>query len=830
MRLSIAWLRELVTGLEATPSEIASRLTHCGLEVEAMTEVGTGLEPVRLAKVESIEPHPSRSGLRLVTVDRGGGQQQIVCGASNVPEPGGLVVLAPVGTVLPGIGELTPREIGGVRSEGMLLSEAELGLSESSDGILVFEPDRFAPGTPLLEAFPGIRDTLLDVGVTPNRPDALGHVGVARELAALFELPFRFPEAPAPRRVAEGRDASDLVSVENRDTERCPVYAAGVVVDVTVGPSPEWLRWRLGRLGVRPISNVVDVTNLMLLGFGQPMHAFDLALVRSSRIVVRRAVSGEAFTTLDGVARTLDEDDLVIADGERPSALAGVMGGQESEIRDDTRTVLLECAYFQPRGVRRTGRRHGLSTESSFRFERGVDFGAIPSVLEHAKAWLSELCGGRVVSGQVCANGPTPELPSIRLRSTRMDALLGAQVPFVQATNLLERLGFPERASGSTADGGRFVEVSAVSWRPDVRLEVDLIEEVARVWGLDQIPTVLPAIPPQAPRATGKLERSVLERATALGLSEAVAHSTVSEKQLAELHAPAAVVSLQNPLSEDRRVLRTSLLPGLLDAVVRARRHGERSVRLFSVGSVFLAPRGDSSSDARPRMAEDRGALPEERPMFAAVLSGTRPAHLAQPEPVDVWDAKGIATEIALHLTARVPSVELATGASLLPHLHPRGAGILHLDGQPVGTFGPLHPDVLDALDTDGELYAVELDLAALERFPARVPRFRPLPRVPAVTRDLALVVRETVSAKEVEQLIVSSAGELCESVQLFDLFQGGSVPEGHRSLAFHIVYRDPKASTAPEAARTLTDREVDLRHAEVVQAMSARFGAELRA
>lgn len=828
MRVSLRWIRELLPGLKASASDVSERLTHAGLEVEAVMEIGHGLEPVVVAEVKSIEAHPKRSGLRLVLVDRGNGEQRVVCGASNVPDPGGLVVLAPLGTVLPEIGELTARDIGGVTSEGMLVSESELGLADESEGIIVLPPGSAKPGTPFLEACPAARDTLFEIGITPNRPDALGHVGVARELAALFDVRFE-PPAPPEAKSAEG-DVTALVQVENEDTERCPHYGAAAVVDVSIGPSPDWLRWRLHTLGVRPISNVVDITNLLLLGFGQPMHAFDLDRVRGQKIVVRRARAGEPFTTLDGVKRSLDADDLVICDGEGPSALAGVMGGEDSEIRDTTRRVLLECAYFQPRGVRRTARRHALHTESSYRFERGVDFGAIPTVLEHAKGWLSELCGGRVVPGTIHAKGPAPELPRIRLRSSRLDALLGAHVPFSDAMALLGRLGFEETDRGEDADGDRHATVTAVSWRPDIRREVDLIEEVARVHGLDRIPTVLPAIAPQPPRTSGALERTIAREAVSLGLSEAVTYAFVSPAELSAISAPQPVVSLKNPLTEERSVMRTSLLPGLLEALKRARRRGERAVRLFTVGACFLPPstaeRSAAAEAARPRGAGDH-ELPEERPYFAAVLAGPRPAYLSQPVAHDVWDAKGLAQELTERLTGRSASVRLAADAP--KHLHPRGAGEVLVQGRVAGRFGPLHPDVVDALDLDGDAFVVELFLAEIEALGKATPKFSPIPRLPAVTRDIALVVKDEVAAEAVQQVIAEAAGELCESVELFDLFRGGSVPEGHRSLAFHLVYRDPKAATDPDAARTLTDKEVDQRHAKVEKAATEKLGGALR-
>ncbi len=824
MLVSYLWIKQLLPGLHATAAEVASRLTRGGLEVEAVQEVGLGLDPIVVAEVRAIEPHPSKSGLRLVTVDRGGQTQCVVCGASNVPAPGGRVLLAPLGTVIPGLGPLTPREIGGVSSEGMLVSEEELGLATESDGIIVLDSGLGAPGSKLFDVLPEARDTIFHIGVTPNRPDALGHVGVARDVAALFGIEFA---PPAPGAVARWSDErlDALVTVENHDFERCPHYGAAVVLDVSIAPSPAWLRWRLHKLGVRPISNVVDITNFVLLGFGQPMHAFDLDRVRGGRIGVRRARAGEPFTTLDGVARSLDADDLVICDAEGPSALAGVMGGQDSEIRDSTRRVLLECAYFTPRGVRRTSRRHGLGTESSFRFERGVDFGAVPRVLEIATALICELGGGAAVKGAIHAKGPEPELPVVPLRSQRLNALLGVEVPFAEATGILRRLGLEVVRDGSTE-----VEVRGASHRPDISREADLIEEVARVRGLDLIPSKIPAIQPQPPRTSGKLEREAATHATALGLSEALTYSFVSPRELEAVHAPPPLVRIKNPLSEARTVMRTSLLPGLLEALGRARRHGEAAVRLFAVGSRFLPAADETRSVARPRRPEDARDLPGERPSFAAVLAGPRPTYLAAPEPLDVFDAKGIALEMAERMTHRTARARLASGGEGPRHLHPRGAGEVWVDDQRVGVFGPLHPEVVDAFDLGGEAFVVELDLAAIEGLGRRTPRHRAIPRLPPVTRDVAMVVHDDVTAEQVEAVIREAAGELCESVTLFDVFRGGSVPDDHRSLAFHLVYRDPKAALEPDRARMLTDREVDQRHAQVLAAAGQRLGGQLRA
>ncbi len=832
MRASVLWLKELTTGLEGVSAqELAERLTLAGLELESITEHGRGLDAVEVVEVERVEAHPARDRLRLVTVSRGADRSlRVVCGAPNVPAPGGLVVLAPVGTTLPGGLTLEPRSIGGVPSEGMLCSEAELGLAESSDGILTLPPGSAAPGTRFLDAFPQAGDTVLELGVTPNRPDALGHLGLARELAALFGLPFAPLATPTENPALDASETSlaSLIRLDNTDPERCPDYAAAAVVGLTVGPSPLPMQWRLRMLGVRPVSNVVDVTNWMLLEFGHPMHAFDLERLRGGRVVVRRAREAEPFRTLDGVDRALVEDDLVICDGEGPIALAGVMGGQDTEIRETTRSVLLECAYFTPRGVRRTGRRHGLHTESSFRFERGVDWADLDAVLARAKSLVAKLGGGQVVQGVSHAGGGAPTLPEIRLRSARLDALLGVAVPFEEALGILERLGLEVIERGPDA-----ALVRGASFRPDLTLEADLIEEVARVRGFERIPSVLPRVRPNEPATAGALERCAAESAVALGLSEAVTLAFVSPESLAAVAAPPPVVRLQRPLGAERSVMRTSLLPGLLETVRRARHRGEHSLRLFSVGSVFLAPsaaeRSAAAERARPRTREERPVLPREEPWFACVLAGERSAYLSKPETVDVFDAKGLAEELVWRLIGRRAEVAAAPDASEHPALHPRGAGLVLVDGERVGRLGPLHPSVVEALDLGGAVQVVELELALLEALGRRAPRYRPIARLPAVTRDLALVVSDDVPSADVATLVRQTAGELCESVELFDLFRGASIPADFRSLAFHVTYRHPLAASAPDSARTLTDAEVDVLHAEVVRSAEARYGATLR-
>jgi phenylalanyl-tRNA synthetase beta chain len=804
MKASLRWLRELCPDLPDDANAIAARFTAAGLEIEGMQAFGAGAEACLAASVVSARPHPSRSGLRLVTVDRRGAQQEIVCGAPNVPEPGGLVVLAPLGTHLPAKGmTIERRTIAGVVSEGMLCSEAELGLGDDADGILVLPPGTAPAGAPFVDALPGARDTIFEVGLTPNRPDGLGHIGLAREAAALFEVPFalRRPDPPAGVR---DEPLAAYVSVAIEDPERCPHFGASALVGSRVAPSPLWLRWRLASLGVRSISNLVDVTNLVMLETGHPMHAYDLDEVRGGRLIVRRATEGETLVTLDGVHRTLAADDLLICDGERPVGLAGVMGGRSSEIAERTTRVLLECAYFEPRGVRRSARRHGLHTEASHRFERGVDSGDAAWVLARAASLMASLSGAQMVRDVRVFEARALPRRTVTLRPERIAALLGVDVDRDAARATLERLGFVRRGSQPDSDTWE-----VPTFRPDVSREVDLIEEVARTRGFDAIPAVLPALRPSRDAGPREgLRRRARAAGVALGLSEAVTYAFVAPGDLEAVGAPAPTVHLVNPLSERGTVLRTSLLPGLLHAVARARRHGEHQARLFTVGTLFLG---------------SQQASLDERIGFAAVLYGPRSTWLAKAEPVDVWDAKGIAEGFVERLMGQGAIVRLAAADDRPHHLHPRGAAWIEVEGMRVGALGPLHPAVLDAFDlAGGAVVVVAIDLPSLEAAGARPPHFSPLPRFPASTRDLSVVVPTAVAAGEVARAVRNVAGDLAEEVTLFDRYVGSNVPAGHASLALHVVYR--------AADRTLTDAEVDQRHAQVIAEVERRFGAQLRA
>lgn len=799
MKASYAWLRSLLPDLDVPPRELASRLTNAGLEVEALVEYGEASDACLVVRVDSVRPHPSKSGLRLVTVDRGGATQEIVCGAPNVPDPGGLVVLAPLGVTLPAKGlTIAPRAIGGVASEGMLCSESELGLSDESGGILVLPAGLAKPGTVLSHALPEARDTILEINLTANRPDGLGHVGLAREIAALYKLLWVVPEIAPPNELVDG-GTPPTIDIVVEDPSRCSEYSARVVTEIEIRPSPLAVRYRLSSLGIRPISNVVDVTNLVMLEFGHPMHAFDLDLVRGGRIQVRRAKDGEVLETLDGEKRKLHADDLVICDGEGPVALAGVMGGASSEIRSQTTRVLFECATFDARGIRRAARRHGLHTESSHRFERGIDPGDVASVLARAVTLTTNLSpGAHAAPLPYGAKAPAAPRKPIRLRRDRLNRLLGFEVDWDESLAILRRLGCVE---GGPIDA-EVATFYAPTHRPDLSREADLVDEVIRVHGVDTVPKILPAIHPTRPVGSREaLVRHARSAAVSVGLSEAITLAFASKADHAKLGAPEPTVLVKNPLSQENEAMRTTLALGLIQSASAAKRKGEPNARLFTIGATFFAK---------------ENALPEERLQFAALLSGDREGYLAKPAPVDAWDGKGLALEFVGRVTTTTATVTRTTEGP--PYLHPRGAGRIEVGGKVVGFVGPLHPDVLERFELDAAVL-LEIDLPALQT--TREVRFTPLPRFPSSIRDVALVVSDDILAGEVETAVREAAGVLAEDVRLFDRFVGASLPKDHASLAFRIVYRAED--------RTLTDAEVDVAHGRVLAVVEKRFGATLR-
>ena len=823
MRASYKWLKELCL-FTATPEQVAERLTSAGLEVEGSKRYGE-LPGVVVAEVRAKRPHPSRDKLTLVTVFDGERELEVVCGATNVPAPGKCVLFARSGARLPNGMEIGERNLGGVVSSGMICSESELDIGSEDDGIIVLPEGLSArPGTSAAQAL-GLEDVVFEIGLTPNRPDCLGHVGLARELSALLELPLRLPPPSAPTQLRpagktpEGTRPVVLfgkqpttseplpsVTLAVADVQRCPRYATAVVDGVQVGPSPFWLRYRLHVLGLRAINNIVDITNLVLLEYGYPTHAFDFAHVRGERVEVRTARPGERIRTLDGVDRELTVEDLLICDAERPLAVAGVMGGEESGVEASTRRVLIECAYFDPRAVRRTSRRLGLHTDASHRFERGVDPRAVPGVLARVAALVCELAGGTTAPHGFEIYPEASKPREIALRMERLERLLGVRPPEGRPQAILEALGCEVES-----ESGGF-RVRAPTWRPDLTREVDLIEEVARVWGYGEIPTEVPRVRPSQGGSDPltRRVRQLKERAAAVGLTQAINLAFTSLKQLELARVSMNAVRVANPLSEERNVLRTSLLPGLALNAARAERHQVGRVALFELARVF-----EASSEV----------LPRERHQLALILAGERASWVGDTARFDFYDAKGLLESICTPLLHRaIETVSDEAVAAEQPSLHPRRCARIRAAGRSLGVVGELHPDVLDAFSLSGPVLYAELDVEALvaaAEQPAET-GLRALPRFPASTRDLAVVVEESSEAGAVAAALREAGGALVEAVELFDLYRGGQLPAGKKSLAFRIRYRDPEA--------TLTDARVEEAHARVVAATQQQFAASLRA
>ena len=807
MRISLKWLSQYVD--LPSPEALAKGLTAVGLEVEAVERIGQGLGGVVVARVLASEKHPNAEKLSVTSIDRGeGAPLQVVCGARNYAV-GDLVPLATVGTTLPGGVKIEKARLRGVESFGMLCSARELGLDADASGLLILPKD-LAPGTPIAEAL-GLEDVLLEVNVTPNRPDCLSHIGIAREVAALLGQPVR---APATVVQEAGEPAAKAVTVRIEDPDRCARYAARVVEGVRIGPSPAWLARRLEACGVRSISNVVDATNFVLLELGHPLHAFDLDKVAGAEIVVRTARPGERITTLDGKERLLEETDLLVADRDRGSALAGVMGGGDSEISQGTTRVLLESAWFAPGTVRRTSRRQGLKSEASYRFERGADPGMVLPALDRCAALIAELAGGTVRPGVVDRVARPAAQGQVRLRWTRPAELLGMEVPREEARRVLHGLGFGELAADEA--GATF---SVPSWRVDVAIEEDLVEELVRTRGYDAIPETLPAAavrtPAEGPEA-GAVAR-IREALEAAGFSEAINFSFVAEPDLAPLRYDVAVgdgtalalgIALKNPISAELSLMRTGLVPSLLKNAARNRAQRVDDVRLYELARVYHPAPVEAEGDA-PTLEDLR---------VAGVLLGRRaPAGwTGGADAVDFYDAKA-ATEAVLQGLGVAGARWEAGGESWL---HPRVAATVRAaDGERFGWVGELHPRVAKAFDLPRGVLAFELRVEALARHGAPVPRYHAIPSLPAVLRDLAVLVAEPVTAEAV--LAAVREEPLVAEAAIFDVYRGAPIPAGRKNLALAISYR--------AADRTLTDAEAEAAHGRIVARLAARLGAELR-
>ena len=799
MKIPYGWIREFVD-LALSAPDAADRLVNAGLEVASVTPLAPpGLAGVVVGEIEAIERElGEHRGHRLLLcrVATGRGRFSVVCGAPNT-KVGARAAFAPPGATLPGGRRIGVATIHGVVSEGMLCSERELGLGEEHEAGLLLVDDDARPGADLV-AHLGLDDQILEVEITPNRPDCLSVLGVARELAALTGARLRPPRAA----LREGRErAAALVRVRIEAPDLCHRFTARVISGVRVGPSPARLAQRLRAVGLRPISNVVDVTNYVLWELGHPLHAFDHATVGDGTIVVRRAAAGERFTTLDGQERALTEEMLVIADPARAIGLAGVMGGANTEVSDGTTRVLLESAYFHPASIRRTSRALGLRSDAAYRFERGADVEALARASARAAALIAELAGGTVARGMVDAYPRKRRPVRLRLRMSRVRRVLGVAPSTAHARRILTDLGLPTRARGAT------LTVDVPSFRRDLALEDDLVEEIIRVWGYDKLPATLPdsaiglvSLPP------GLRQAQVVRRAlVGAGLVEAVTVSFGDPARAAALGRAGAGEALQllNPLAQDAALLRQHPLEGVLGVIATNLRRQQPDVRVFELTRTY------------ERAAGETGA--REPRWVALALTGARgeTAWWGDRAAVDVYDVKGLAEHVlrAFRL-AGVPA------AGRLPGFEPDCHGALAVEGVGVAEFGEVVAAARERYGIDAPVFAAAVALDALAALAAPPPRHQPLPRFPVVQRDLAFVLEAApaVAGADLEAALVAEAGPLLKQVTLFDVFR---LPDGRRSLAWRLVFQAED--------RTLTDDEVNAVQERVARTMIERFGVTLR-
>jgi phenylalanyl-tRNA synthetase beta chain len=830
MRVPYSWLREYCDpGVEV--AEIAERLVMTGTEVERIGIVGPpSPDGFVVGKVLSAEQHPNADRLRVCVVDSGDGERTIVCGAANVAA-GQTVAVAQPGARMPGGEKLRKAKLRGVASEGMILSVSELEVGGDADGILVLE-DEPAPGTPLAEVLP-LAEPVLELEVTPNRSDCFGIWGVAREVHAISAAPLA-PEPWSEDPPAEGRgEASDFASVTVEVPEFCPRFTARVFTDVTVGPSPLWLQARLTAAGQRPINNVVDITNYAMLLTAQPLHAFDLDKVPGGALTVRTASDGEKMTTLDGVERTLDAETVLVCDENGPTGIAGIMGGQVSEVSDETTRVLLEVANWDGTNILRTSRLLGLRSEASARFEKQLHPELCMRAQRIASRLLVELCGAKLVPGtiDVAAASLAAPPPRIKLRAARVEGLLGMRIEQADQVAYLERLGF-----GVEVDGEDLQVAVPPERHYDVTREVDLIEEVGRVHGFEQhLPTTLPAVAEKIGGLTREqqLRRRAEDALRDLGFDQIVGWSFTDPGENARLRIPegdprAEPILLANPLSEEQSAMRTTLLGSLLDVASRNLARDANAVALFESGQVYL-----NSPPTGRNPANGVGNRPVDP--LAGAFVGERDAPFAEPhrlaglavgplvekswrgggEPADFFALKGVLEALAGQL-----GVELSFTAAEEPFLHPGRSAAVAIDGAAVGWIGEVHPLVCREWDLEAAV-GFEVDAAALiGASTAGVEVYEDVTTFPAAHQDLAVVVPAEVTATAVRDAILAGGGELLRAARVFDLYEGEQLGEGRKSLALRLEFRAPD--------RTLTDEEIaPLR--EAIKAKLAKIGGTLR-
>ena len=797
MLFSYNWLKEYIGNLPP-PKELADRLTMSGTEVESVTATGTRIKGVVTAEILTVGKHPNADKLQLCEVRTDAEKYQIVCGARNM-KAGDRVALALAGAELPNGIRIKISKIRGVESQGMMCSETELGLKETSEGIMILPPDT-ALGMDI-NVILGLSDFMMEAGVTPNRADLLSVKGLAREIAAVTGAEFRDKAFPIEE---TGGPIENYIAVKIVAEGVCRRYSARVIEGVTVGPSPDFIKRRVEAHGIRSINNIVDITNYVLLELGQPMHAFDLDRINGRVISVRHAKGGEKIKTLDDKTRTLDPSMLVIADSVEPVALAGVMGGLGTEVTDSTRTILLESAWFDPGIVRRASRKAGLSTDSSYRFERGVDIEGVTRSLDMAASLINEYAGGRTAKGIIDVYPDRLGIKPIEFRIKRSADLLGMTLCEKDITDIFGRLGI---GLGASREG--VLLATPPSYRMDLKNETDLIEELARIYGYEKTPTVPPVaeLRPSNPAKYSVLKRKTKDILTRAGLLEVVNYSFVS-REMHGISGPGDKngIALLNPLTEEQSVMRVSLMPSLLENLRSNLSKKNDEVKIFEVAPVYIQ-RGDK--------------LPAEDWKVSGLIYGARWAELwnCPKDWIDFYDVKGVVEKLleGLEVAGVVEFGALTRNAMF----HPGKSAHVSIDGNTAGILGEVHQDICAKFDIKRPAYLFELDMETVRLASGGFRQHRPLPKFPESARDIAFIVDENIQYQEIINSIKQLDAKFIETFKLFDVYCGGNIPVGKRSIALRITYRAPD--------RTMTGQEVDGIHSKVSSLLIRKFNAQIR-
>jgi len=800
MKVPLKWLQEYID-ITLPLTDLADRLTMAGIEVGGKQVVGGNWQNIVVGQIVAISPHPNADRLSLVTIDLGTERQTVVTGAPNI-RVGDKVAFAYVGAQLIDghsgqVFRLKSAKIRGVVSNGMACSEKELGISDSHEGIMVL-PSEAPLGAPLADY---LGDVIFDLDITPNRPDCLSIIGIAREISALTGQGLPLPE------VSYEESASPVdqqISIEIVAPDLCPRYCASLIIGVKIAESPKWIQQRLLACGMRPINNIVDITNYVMLEYGQPLHAFDYHRIRGKKIIVRRATDSEAIVTLDGIERVLSENMLVIADKERAVAIAGVMGGANSEVSEETTSILLESANFNPASIHYTGRTLRLPSEACMRFERGIRPELTSLALKRATQLIIQLAGGEAAKGLVDEYPGKLDREPVLLSTSQVKQLLGVEFSLDQIVGVLTSLGFDCKTTGSKLE----VWVTPPYWRSDIHQAVDLIEEVVRIIGYDKIPATMLSqpLPRQDPEPIISLKQKVGRSLIGYGFQEVITYSLTSlellNKLMPEPH-PLEPMPLRvaNPMTADQEYLRPNLRANLLAVLCANRRHEDGGIRLFELGRVYLARQKD---------------LPEEPEVLCGILSGPRleKSWHSGGELLDFFDAKGVMEGLLNQLGVEA-SFEQGSDESL----HPSKQAALVVAGNRLGVIGELHPKVTQAFEICDTVCLFEINLTALLPFTTGHKMFQPIPRFPATVRDLALVVDARIPHQKVQNIIKSFP--LVSEINIFDVYSGEQVPPGKKSLAYRITFQSP--------SHTLTDKEVNRVQQQILDKLSHELGATLR-